>query len=202
MKGHRRMDQTFVINELIALGGLKLPIQNQAPAKCIAVRNHHFLKPRFRPDQRSFQLMLMFFTGRKMIGKPMSGVVHQKSGFVLQQAGGNWQNSTLHFNGGHIFCFKFFRRVIVSPPGIDFRPAGEDIHRRVIVFGPGMDGEMRFGNHDHAGDSVRVKGVEYRVNDPRPGVLGGIDHDGFHFMDIVQEFGIAVVEFNQQMPPE
>lgn len=121
---------------------------------------------------------------------------------MLEEVSGDGQHAALHFNSGHIFGFELFRREIVSPPGIDLCSAGKNVDGRVIVLGPGVDREMRFGDHDDSGNSVRVKGMKNDIDDPCPRVLGGINHDRFDFMDIIQNFGIAVVKFDEQMPPE
>jgi hypothetical protein len=41
----------------------------------------------------------------------------------------------------------------------------EDINRRVSILGPGMDREVRFGDHDHAAHAERFELVEGGVND-------------------------------------
>ena len=121
---------------------------------------------------------------------------------MLEQMCGHGKHAALHLNGGHILGFKFFRREIIRPPGIDFRAAGVDIDRSEIEFRPGMNREMRLRDHNNAGDAVRIKGVEHDVHNSRMGMLGRIHHDRFDFVNIVQDFGIAVVKFDQQMPAE
>ena len=115
---------------------------------------------------------------------------------------GKREHAAFHFQRGHIFGFKFFRRKIVGLPRIDFRPAREHIDRRKIIFGPGVDRQMRFGDHHHAGDPMRIKRVEDHVDNARFGHLGRFDHNFFNFVYIVQDFGIAVVEFDEEMTSE
>ena len=121
---------------------------------------------------------------------------------MLQKMRRQGQHAALHFDGGHVLGFKFFGGVVVGFPGIDFRPAGKHIQRRKIIFRPRVDRQVRFGDHDHTRDPVRIKRMEHDVDDPRLRVFGGFDHDGFDFMDIVEDFGITVVKFDQQMSSE
>jgi hypothetical protein len=107
-----------------------------------------------------------------------------------------WQDAALHFDGGHAFRFKFFGGEIIGLPRIDLCAAGENVERREIIFRPCVDREMRFGDHDDAGDSVGVKRVKHDIDDARLRVFGGFNHNGFDFMHIIKDFGIAVVEFD------
>lgn len=116
--------------------------------------------------------------------------------------GGQRENTTLHFNRGHIFGFKFFRRKVIGLPGIDLRAAGEDIERSKIIFGPGMDRQMRFRDDDHSGNSMRVKRVKDHIDNAGFGDFGRLDHHGFDFVDVVENFGVALVEFDQEVASE
>jgi len=112
------------------------------------------------------------------------------------------QHSALHFHRGHVFGFKFLGGKIVRLPRIDFGAARKDIDRRKTEFRPRVDGQMRFGNHDHARDPVRIERMKDHIHDACFGRLGRIDHNGFDFMDIVQDFGVAVVKFDEKMTSE
>jgi hypothetical protein len=119
---------------------------------------------------------------------------------VLQKMRRKRKHAASHFHRGHIFGFKFLGGKVVRPPRIDFGAAGKYINGREIVFGPGVNSEMRFGNHDHAGDAVRIKGMKNDIHDSGLGHFGGLDHNGFHFVNIVQDFGVAVVKFDEEVP--
>ena len=121
---------------------------------------------------------------------------------MLQQMRRHGKHAALHFDGGHVLGFKFFGGVRVGFPGIDFRAAGKHIEGSKIIFGPRMNRQMRFGDDHHAGDAVRIEGVKHHIHNPGFGVFGRFNHDGFNFMNIVQDFGIAVVEFDEQMSSE
>ena len=122
--------------------------------------------------------------------------------FVLQEVRGQGKHAALHFQRGHIFRFKFFGGVIVRLPWIDLGSTGEHIDRSEIIFGPGVNRQMRLRDHHDAGNAVRIEGVEDNVDNSGFRVLGRFDHDGFHFMHIVEDFRIAVVEFNEEMSSE
>ena len=119
---------------------------------------------------------------------------------MLQLAGRNGEHAALHFDRGHILGFEFLDHKIVRAPGINFGATRIDIDRGVIVFGPGVDGEMRFGDDDDTGDAMRIKRVEDSIDDSGPGMFGGVHHDRFDFMHVVQHFGVAIIKFDQQVP--
>jgi hypothetical protein len=119
---------------------------------------------------------------------------------VFQEMRGQRQHAAFHFQRGHVLGLKFLGGKIVRLPRIDFGAAGEHIDGGETVFGPGVDRQMRFGDHDNARDAVRIKGVEHHVDNPRFGDFGGFHHYRFDFVHIIQDFGIAVVEFDQEMP--
>lgn len=121
---------------------------------------------------------------------------------MLQQARRQRQDAALHFDRGHIFGLEFLGRVVIRAPGIDLGPTGKDIQRSKVIFGPGMNGQMRFGDHNDTGNPMRVECMKHNVDDTRLGHLRGLDHNGFHFMHIVQDFGVAVVEFDQEVTAE
>ena len=104
---------------------------------------------------------------------------------MLEEVRGHRKHTALHFERGHIFRFKFFGGVAVGFPRINFRPAGKHIERSEIIFRPGMNGEMRFSDHNDSGNTVRIKGVKNNVHDAGFRMFGGLDHDGFDFMNIV-----------------
>ena len=116
---------------------------------------------------------------------------------MFQQMRRQRKHAAFHFNGGHVFSFKFFRHVIISAPRINFRTAGVNIDGSKIKFGPRMNRQMRFGDHHHAGDAVRIKRMKNDIDNPGMRMLGGFHHDGFNFVHIIENFAIAVVELNQ-----
>jgi hypothetical protein len=107
---------------------------------------------------------------------------------MFQQMSRQREHAAFHFHRGHIFRFKSFGGEIIRFPGIDFRAARKNVDRRETVFGPGMNGEMRLGDHDDAGNSVRIKRVKNDVHNARFGVFGRLHHNGFHFMHIIKDF--------------
>jgi hypothetical protein len=63
-----------------------------------------------------------------------------------------------------------------------------------------MDSEMRFGNDDDAADAEGAEVMEVGPDDRGLGNFGAGDQDLFHSLDVVEEFGIAPIEFQQQVP--
>jgi hypothetical protein len=118
---------------------------------------------------------------------------------MFQQMTGQGKHAALHFDRGHIFRLKFLGGKRIRSPGINFGAARKNVEGSEIIFRPGMNRQMRLGNDDHAGDPVRVKRMEDDIHDPRMRMFGRFHHDGFNFMNIVQDFGIAMVKFDQKM---
>ena len=107
---------------------------------------------------------------------------------MLEQLSRQLKNAALHFQRRGIFGLKAFGHVVISAPGVDLGSASVNIYGSEVVFGPGMDGQVRLGNHDHAGNAVRIERMEDHVHNVGMRVLGGIDHDGFDFMHVVKNF--------------
>jgi hypothetical protein len=121
---------------------------------------------------------------------------------VFQQVSGKRKHAAFHFHRGHIFSFKLLGSKIVRPPRIYFGAARKNIDRGETVFGPGVDGQMRFSNHHHARNAVWIKRVKHDIHDSRFGDFCRFDHDGFDFVYIVQDFGITLVKFYEEVPSE
>src|SRR5439155_2932358 len=71
--------------------------------------------------------------------------------------------------------------------------AGEDVHRGVPMFGPGMYRDVRFGDDDDAADAEGTELVEVGADDGGLRDPGRGDHDLFHSLYIIKEFGVATV---------
>lgn len=104
---------------------------------------------------------------------------------MLQHFGRQLKDAALHFHRRAILGLETLRHVIVRAPRVDFGAAGVNVDGSKIVFRPGVDREVRFGDDDDAGDAVRVEGVEHDVHDVRARMLGRVHHDAFNFMYIV-----------------
>jgi hypothetical protein len=121
---------------------------------------------------------------------------------VLQEVRRKRQHAAFHFHRGHVFRLKFLGGKIVRPPWIYFGAARKDIDGSKIIFGPCVNRQMRFGNDDDAGNSVRIKGMENNIHDSGFGHFRRFNHDRFDFVHIVQDFGVAMVEFDEEVPTE
>ena len=62
-----------------------------------------------------------------------------------------------------------------------------------------MDGEVRLLNDDDAGDAVGIEIVEENVDDGGFGGFGRSHHGFFDFPGIADYFGVAIVQFDEQM---
>lgn len=88
-------------------------------------------------------------------------------------------------------------------PWIERIAAGEQIDRREAVLGPRVDREMRFGDHDDAGDAVRAEVVHDDVRDDRrPGELHGGDELLAEAIHEIQDLGIAAVILDEEVAAE
>ena len=121
---------------------------------------------------------------------------------MLQHLGRQLQDPALHFQRRGVLGFKAFGHVVISAPRVDLRAAGVNVYGSKIVFRPRVNGQVRFGDDDDAGNAVRVKGMENDVHNVRMRVFGGIDHDGFDFVHVVENFGVAVIQLDEEMPAE
>src|SRR5207245_2565584 len=77
--------------------------------------------------------------------------------------------------------------------------AGEDVHRCIPMFGPGMDRDMGLGNHDDAADAEGTELVEVGADDGGLRDLGRGDQDLFHSLYIIKKFGVATVQLEHQV---
>jgi hypothetical protein len=60
---------------------------------------------------------------------------------------------------------------------------------------------MGLGNDDDPADAERREFVKVHVDDGGLRGFGGLDHDGFNLLEIVEQLGIARLEFHQEMRP-
>src|SRR5438046_6834423 len=77
--------------------------------------------------------------------------------------------------------------------------AGEDVDRRVSVFGPGVDGEMGFGDDDDSADAEGVELMEDDVDDGRLGPLRRLDQGSLHGLEVVDHVGIAIEQLDEKV---
>jgi len=85
---------------------------------------------------------------------------------------------------------------------IERAAAGENVHGGEAVFRPGVNGDVRLGDDDDAADAVRAEVVK-DFGDygpvPRP---DGVEHDRPKPLGVLEQRGIAVVEFEERVEGE
>ena len=81
-------------------------------------------------------------------------------------------------------------------------PAGVEICGRVAMFGPSVEGEVGFLDHDDAGHALGGEPVKNRVHYGRARGNGGISHRRFHALEIIQQRPVAIVKLDEQMTSE
>ena len=64
-----------------------------------------------------------------------------------------------------------------------------------------MNGHMGFRDHNDAADTERAELMEVGTDDGGFGNLGTGNQDFFHSLNVVEEFGVAPIELQQQVPP-
>jgi hypothetical protein len=109
------------------------------------------------------------------------------------------EKPALELHRGHVLGLEMLREVVVGAPGVHLGAARVDVDRGEAEFRPGVDREVRFLDHDDAGDAVRVEIVEHDVDDGGLRIFRGADHDLFDFSDISDDAAIALVEFDEEM---
>lgn len=85
---------------------------------------------------------------------------------------------------------------------IEHVAAGEHVDRGIAVLRPGMDRQVRFGDHHHAGDADRAELVERRGDDGGVGLAGGLEHAFLDPLDIVEALVDAVEQLDDQLLAE
>lgn len=103
---------------------------------------------------------------------------------------------------GDVRCLQPFADSVLNRLLIQPGAAGEDIHRGKGVLGPGVNGDVGFGNDDDAADAMGAEIVEdLRHNGAIPRAHG-IEEQGAKGVRIFQERGIAPVKLEQRMNGE
>src|SRR5438046_5447427 len=77
--------------------------------------------------------------------------------------------------------------------------AGEDVDRRVSVFGPGVDGEMGFGDDDDSADAEGVELMEDDVDDGSLGPLPRLGQASLHGLEVVDHVVSAIERLHETM---
>ena len=77
--------------------------------------------------------------------------------------------------------------------------AGEYVRRRVPQLGPGVDGYVGFGDGQNASYALRRELVKSFPNYVRAHLLGDVQQFLANILQIIQELGVAISEFQQHV---
>ena len=95
--------------------------------------------------------------------------------------------ASLHFVEGWLLAFKRIDKLLCGLFQLQCVATGENINGSVFKFRPGVDGEMGFGDHDHAAYTDGSKLVELCSNNRRSGRVCRGYHDLFNFCDVIKK---------------
>ncbi len=104
-----------------------------------------------------------------------------------------WDNASPHFDNRWIPAAKASGNILnrhLRPEDIS---AGKDINRRIPIFGPGVNGDVRFGNHDHAAHTERIEFMKGGVNDSGLAGIRRANQDIFDDISFFQRLRVTTV---------
>ncbi len=103
----------------------------------------------------------------------------------------------LHLTG--LLTLKSGFEIIEQDPRFDRFAAGKDIHRRITIFWPCVDGDMGFGDDDHAAYAVRAEGMEGMGYDGGFAFDAGLNHRFFDVFLVLEQLRDAVIKLNEYL---
>src|SRR5216110_450407 len=109
------------------------------------------------------------------------------------------ERPALHLDDRVPFGHELLDQVAGGDLRLEDVSAGEDVDRRVSVFGPGVDGEMGFGDDDDSADAEGVELMEDDVDDGRLGPLRRLDQGSLHGLEVVDHVGIAIEQLDEKV---
>jgi hypothetical protein len=92
-----------------------------------------------------------------------------------------------------------FFEIIKGLFALDPVAAGENVQGRISVFGPGVDGEMRFGHDYDPADSVGWEKMKKRPDNGGPGKSDRFDQVFFHGLQIGYNPAVTIKQLDYQM---
>src|SRR5215469_6075807 len=111
-------------------------------------------------------------------------------------------DSALDLSRQDALSIKKLGRMIASEPRIGMVSARVEIHRRVALLGPGMDGQMRFGKDDRAGYALGFESMKRALHNGGACGLGRTDHHCMDAVDIRKQHRVTAREFAHNVPSE
>lgn len=107
-------------------------------------------------------------------------LLHGRTKFVDQLPGVSGDDAPPHLKDRRLLTAKPRGDVVNSHLWPENISTGEDIHCRIPVLGPGVNRDVRFGDHHDAAHTERVELVEGGVND---GGLAGVRRGNQDLLD-------------------
>lgn len=107
--------------------------------------------------------------------------------------------SALDFDGGVMATSELFEQVFTCAFGGCLIATSKDVDGGITEFGPCVDGQVAFSDHNDTTHSLGEEGVECRFDDGCLSFKGSIDHDLLNKLDIVNDFCIAVVTLKDDL---
>ena len=109
-------------------------------------------------------------------------------------------NSAVHHAGNdHLPGTQIVPQGLHGNVKINGVPAGKNIHRRIIVFRPGVNGKVRFADNNNTAHPLRGEGVKTGLNNRSMRPPGGLKKDRFHAPRIGKDARIAIIILNRQL---
>ncbi|OLC38480.1 MAG: hypothetical protein AUH75_10710 [Gemmatimonadetes bacterium 13_1_40CM_4_65_7] len=96
-----------------------------------------------------------------------------------------------HLGNVHVRGAKFLQGPLHGPLRFGSVSTGEDVQRHVADFRPGVQGQMRLGDHHDTRDAVGVKPMKRNRPDLDARNLGGAHQDALHRFDFADDVRLA-----------
>src|SRR3990172_5525625 len=133
------------------------------------------------------------------IPSPLAGLGPLRRNLVRELPDRARDDAPLELHHGGVLAPEAGADVLDRLLRFDHLTAGEDIHRRIAVLGPGVDGEMGLGDHHHPAHAEGAELMEGGIDDRRPARSGRPQHDIFHDVQLLEHVRLTTVKLNQQV---
>lgn len=104
--------------------------------------------------------------------------------------------------GGNALGGKRLFEMASNDSVIEFPATREDIHGGVVVFRPGVNGDMRLGDHHYSTHAIGAEVVKHGFNNRAVSGANRCHQRHFDFASAEQARAIAVVVFNEGVSTE
>ena len=112
------------------------------------------------------------------------------------------ESAAREFAALDIFCCQNGAEMIANDGVIEFGATRKNVHGGIGVLGPGVDGDVAFGDDDDTAHSVRAEGVEDFRDDGAVAEANRFEEERFERGGIVQQGDGAAAEFEEGVARE